>query len=124
MTSPEPPTYDLDIQVILARHLDAAALARLHRHAQSGGGDVLTALLHTAALRASHHHIHLGRTINHAISDLRAAAEELAAARPAEHLLTGRPDELSVAAHRHHDALTHLEAISRAYAATAEPSAP
>lgn len=56
------------------------------------------------------------------LADLRAAAEEIADARPAEHLLTGRSDELLTLAARHHDALTHLEQLAQAHAAARNTS--
>lgn len=121
---PSPPAaYHPAITRLLARRLDRNALARLPR-AEPNHHDALAALVHAAALRASERHIQLARTIKHAATDLQAATEELAEARPAEHLLTGRHDELLVAAHRHHDALTHLDALARALAAATNASAP
>lgn len=113
------PIYHPAVDRILARLLGSAgAVADLRRTAQAPGCDPLTALVHDAALRASERHLQLARKIKHMSSDLQAAAREITEARPAEHLLTGRHDELLTLAARHHDALTHLENLARALAAS------
>lgn len=112
------PIYHPAVDHILTRLLGSSgAVADLRRTAGTSGCDALTALLHEAALRAGERDLQLARKIKHMRSDLEAAAQEMAAARPAGHLLTGRHDELLVLATRHHDALTHLEKIAQAYSA-------
>jgi hypothetical protein len=122
MATTPPPAYHPAVTRMLGRYLDADAQERLRQGARTDDGALAT-LLHTAALRASERHDQLARAIKHARSDLRAAAEELADGRCAEHVLTGRGNELLVAAHRHHDALAHLIAIADAFTtAPAEPA--
>ena len=121
MTTKTPPAYHPAVTRMLGRYLDADAQERLREGARAEDGALAT-LLHAAALRASERHNQLARAIKHARSDLRAAAEELADGRCAEHVLTGRGDEVLVAAHRHHDALAHLIAIAEAF--TVAPGEP
>jgi hypothetical protein len=80
-------------------------------------------VLHDAALRARERDIQLTRMLRHAISDLQSAQTELAEGRSAEHLLIGRHDQLAILAHRHHDAMTHLETLARAAATSTAASA-
>lgn len=111
--------YHPVIDRILARLLgNPDAAAGLRRTALAPGCEPLTALAHDAALRASERHLQLARKIRHMSSDLQAAAREIAEARPAEHLLTGRHDELLTLAARHHDAVNHLDKLTRALAVT------
>lgn len=123
MTStPTPaPVYQPAIDLVLARLLGREGPAHLRRAAETPGCEPLTKLLHETALRAGERHLELARRIRHTISDLQAAAEELADARPAEHLLTGRLDDLLALAARHHDALDRLETTARAYTAAQNP---
>jgi len=115
--------YHPAIDRVLTSCLGSAdAVARVRCAAADGTADTLTGLLHDAALRARERDIRLTRMIRHAISDLQAAETELAEGRSAEHLLTGRHDQLLVAANRHHDALAHLETLARATIAPAANS--
>jgi hypothetical protein len=110
--------YHPAIDRLLTRLLGAPhTVADLRRTAEATGCEPLAALLHDAALRAGERDRQLTRKVNHMRSDLQAATQELADARPAEHLLIGRHDELLTLAARHYDALTHLEKIAEAYAA-------
>jgi hypothetical protein len=111
------PAIDRLLTRLLGDPGTAADIAELRRTAEAPGCEPVTVLLHEAALRAGDRDRQLTRKINHMRSDLQAAARELADARPAEHLLTGRHDELLTLAARHNDALTCLEQIARAYAA-------
>lgn len=113
------PVYHPAVERILARLLGGhSAVTDLRRTAQAPGCEPLTALVHDAALRVGERHLQLARKIKHMSSDLQAAAQEISEARPAEHLLTGRHDELLTLAARHHDALTHLEKLTQALAAS------
>ena len=113
------PVYHPAVERILARLLGGhSAVTDLRRTAQAPGCEPLTALVHDAALRATERHLQLARKIKHMRSDLQAADQEISEARPAEHLLTGRHDELLTLAARHHDALTHLEKLTQALAAS------
>jgi hypothetical protein len=113
------PVYHPAVDQILTRLLgNPGAVADLRRTAETPGCEPLTALLHDAALRTGERHIQLARKIKHMLADLQAATREIADARPAEHLLTGRHDELLTLAARHHDALTHLEKLTQALAAS------
>ncbi|WP_034261781.1 hypothetical protein [Actinospica robiniae] len=117
--TPAPATvYHPAIDLILTRLLGREGPANLRQEAETPGCDPLTALLHDAAVRAGERQLQLARRIKHTIGDLQAAAQELADARPAEHLLTGRHDELLALAARHHDALDRLETTTRAYSVT------
>ena len=112
------PVYHPAVDRILTRALGSqGAVADLRRTAETPRCEPLTALLHDAALRTGERHIQLARKIKHMLADLQAAAQEIDEARPAEHLLTGRHDELLTLAARHHDALTHLEKLTQALAA-------
>jgi hypothetical protein len=112
------PVYHPVIDQILTRLLaDPGAAARIRKNAEQPGSEPLTALVHTAALRAAERDHQLARKIKHTLADLQAAERELADGRSAEHLLTGRHDDLLALTTRHHDALAHLEAITRAHAA-------
>lgn len=114
--------YRPAVDSILTRLLGSpSAVADLRRTAEAPGSDALTALLHDAALCAGEQNLQLARKIKQMRADLEAAARELAVARPAEQLLTARHDELLSLAARHHDALTHLEKIAQAFAATRAP---
>jgi hypothetical protein len=111
------PVYHPAVDRILTRHLgDRAALATIRRTAHGAPCDPLTALLDAAALTARERTMRLAREIKHALCDLQAAQQELAEGRPAEHLLTAHHDHLLVLANRHHDAVTHLETLARAWA--------
>jgi hypothetical protein len=117
------PVYHPAVDRVLTRLLgDPGAVAELRRTAEARGCEPLASLLHDAALRAGERDLQLARKIKHMLADLRAAAEEIADARPAEHLLTGRSDELLTLAARHHDALTHLEQLAQAHAAARNAS--
>ena len=111
------PVHYPAVDRILTRHLgNRAALAAIRRTAHSAPCDPLTALLDAAALTARERTMRLAREIKHALSDLAAAGQKLVEGRPAEHLLTARHDQLLVLANRHHDAVTHLETLARAWA--------
>lgn len=117
------PIYHPAVDRILARLLgDTGEVAELRRAAEAPDCEPLTSLLHDAALRAGERDFQLTRKIKHTLADLKSAAAEVADARPAEHLLTGRHDELLALAARHHDSLTHLGKLAQAHAATRSAS--
>ncbi|MEY9861391.1 hypothetical protein ABH935_007032 [Catenulispora sp. GAS73] len=115
--SARPCLYHPSVDRILINNLgDRSAVQALRRAAETPGCDPGTELLHAAALRTGEMAKRLDQKLRHAIGDLQAAAIEIADGRAAEHLLTGRSDELLVLAHRHHDAATWLETVARAWA--------
>lgn len=118
-TAPPAPAsvYHPTVDRILIRHLRTrAALDRLRRDAEAAETDLLSRLLHLAALRLAERHVQLSRTIRHTQTDLEAAATELTDGRCAEQVLTGRGDQLAILAHRHRDALDHLEPLAQLWA--------
>lgn len=109
--------YHPTVDRILIRHLGTpAALDRLRRDAEAAKTDLLSRLLHLAALRLAERDIQLTRTIRHTLTDLEAAATELADGRCAEQVLTGRGDQLAILAHRHRDALDQIEPLAQLWA--------
>lgn len=127
-TKPAPASvYHPTVDRILIRHLKTpAALARLRDDAEAPETDLLSRLLHLAALKLAERDVQLTRTIRHTQTDLEAAATQLVDGRCAEQVLTGRGDQLAILAHRHRDALDHLEPLARLWASdrtdTGEPA--
>lgn len=120
------PVYHPTVDRILIRHLKTpAALVRLRDDAEAPETDLLSRLLHIAALKLAERDLQLTRAIRHTQRDLEAAATELADGRCAEQVLTGRGDQLAILAHRHRDALDRLEPLAQLWAAgrteTGEP---
>jgi hypothetical protein len=112
-----PPVYHPAVDRVLVRFLKSrTAVARLRHDAEAAEPDLPTQFLHAAALHLAERDIQLSRTIRHTRSDLEAVATELAEGRCAEHLLTGRGDQLAILAHRHRDALDRIETPAQLWA--------
>jgi hypothetical protein len=123
-----PEVYHPVVDRILRRFLAPGDLPTLRAMGEAAHADPLSQLTHDAALKVRERDFRLARMIKHVLADLTAAAEEVAGGRPAEHLLSGRHDELPVLAHRHHDAISNLEKLAalwtKAHRAGTSESAP
>ena len=117
-TTPAPASvYHPTVDRILIRHLGSpAALDRLRSDAEAAETDLLSRLLHLAALWLAERDIQLTRAIRHTQTDLEAAATDLADGRCAEQVVTGRGDQLAILAHRHRDALDQIEPLAQLWA--------
>lgn len=109
-----PSVYHPSVDRILIRHLGTpAAVASLRRDAEAAETDLLSRLVHQAALKLAELSLQLTRAIRHTQTDLEAATVELADGRCAEPLLTGRSDQIAILAHRHRDALDRIEPLAQ-----------
>ena len=127
--TPTPAQYHPAVDAVITSHLGPGPWQRELRDTPDSHPTAAAAdLLDDAAFDAK---LAIGRLtgkIRQAVGDLTAAAEEADSGRCAEHLITGHHD-LPVIAARYTDALRHLDAAARTYAAlrkaarTARPAA-